>query len=267
MSAMKPRTDRPGRPHFSILLCALILFAVQLNRDLAVADVPQEARDGAAFYSDSAYSEAADAFRKATIAAPEDARWRYDLGLSEAKDEDYESALNNLQTTVGLASPELANQARFNVGNIHYAMENYGEAAKSYRNTLLRDPTDSDAKRNLELAMMKLAEQEPGDKEGDEDSSDGDEDKEKEKKDQQDEQKSDEEKEDESDENRDDSQSDQDQQDPQDEQQPEPDPRSDSTLTREQAERILRALADEEARLRDKAKNLQLLPAPAGKDW
>ena len=265
MSGMKSRIVRAGKMILPILSCALVVLAGFPETDLAVAAVPQEAREGAALYSDSAYSEAADAFRKATIAAPEDVRWRYDLGLSEAQGEDYESALNNLQTTVGLAKPELANQARFNVGNIHYAMENYGEAAKSYRNTLLRDPTDSDAKRNLELAMKKLAEQEPGEDEGDEKSSKGDGD--KQNKDDQEEQKSDEQ--DESGENEDRSQGDEDQQepDPQDEEPPDTAPQSDSTLTREQAERILRALADEEAKLRDKARNLQLLPAPAGKDW
>lgn len=266
MNRMKYRTNRPGKFSLPISLCTLLVLAGMIGADPARADVPAKAREGAALYSDSSYSEAADAFRSATIAAPEDARWRYDLGLSEAQAEDYESALNNLQATVGLAAPELANQARFNVGNIHYAMENFGEAAKSYRNTLLRDPADSDAKRNLELAMRRLAEQEPSDEKSDEESEEGDENEDKEK--QQDDQESDQEK-DRSDEEQDESEGDQDQQDqdPQDEEQPQPDPQSDSTLTREQAERILRALAAEEAKLRDKARNLQMLPAPAGKDW
>lgn len=266
MSGMKSRTKRPGKIVFPICVYALVVLAILMDADPTRADVPAKAREGAALYSDSAFSEAADAFRSATIAAPEDARWRYDLGLSEAQAEDYESALNNLQTTVGLASPELANQARFNVGNIHYVMENYGEAANSYRNTLLRDPADSDAKRNLELAMRRLAEQEPSEEKSDEESEEGDENEDQEKK--QGDQQSDEEK-DESEDDKDESEGDQDpqEQDPKDEEPPQPDPQSDSTLTREQAERILRALAGEEAKLRDRARNLQMLPAPAGKDW
>ena len=46
-----------------------------------------------------------------------------------------------------------------------------------------------------------------------------------------------------------------------------PPPHTGKTLSREQAERILRALADEEARLRDQARRIQAIPAPGGKDW
>jgi tetratricopeptide (TPR) repeat protein len=245
-------------------VCPYLLLSVLIVGALAGAtraDVPDEAREGAEFYRDSAFAAAADAFRQATIAAPEDPRWRYDLGLSEAQGQDYENALNNLQGTAGLADSNLAGAAWYNAGNVHLAMGNNAEAARAYRETLLRDPNDAEAKHNLELALKRLAQQQQQRQEQKQDSQEGD----QEKQDQDEQQKSDE---------KQDQKQNQDQQDPQDQnqsqepqEQPESQPQADSTLTREQAERILRALADEEAKLRDQARKIQAMPAPAGKDW
>jgi Ca-activated chloride channel family protein len=248
-----------------IVPAALLLVAACASGQGALAGVPAEARDGAALFTDSAYQEAADAFRQATIAAPDDARWRYDLGLSEALSQDFESALNNLSTTAASAPDNIAGPATYNAGNVHFAMENYAEAANAYRQSLLRNPQDTDAKHNLELALKKLAEQQEGpkpDSSQDGSNPDGD----QEKQDQQQQEKQDQQ--DQQDQQEKQDQQNQDQQNPdQQQQQEQQNQPSDSSLTREQAERILRALADEEARLRDQARRLQAIPAPGGKDW
>jgi Ca-activated chloride channel family protein len=238
----------------------LLTVLISVSADVTEAAVPDEAREGTDLYRDSAFAAAADAFRQATIAAPEDPRWRYDLGLSEAQGQDYENALNNLQSTAGLADSSLAGAALYNAGNVHLAMGNNAEAAKAYRETLLRNPDDTEAKHNLELALRRL-EQQQQEEQQEQDSKDGEE----EKQDQEEQQKSDEKQDQEQNQDQQDSENQEQNEDPQD--QPESQPQSDSTLTREQAERILRALAEEEAKLRDKARKIQAMPAPAGKDW
>lgn len=242
-------------------LCLGLLLAAAGAR----ADVPTDARRGAELYKDSSYKEAADAFRQATIASPDDLRWRYDLGLSEAKGEDFESALNNLETTAGQAEPRIAGAAHYNAGNVHYAMGDFAAAAKSYREALVRRPDDADAKRNLELALKQLLlqqqQQQKQEQKPDSSSNEENKDKDQKNKDEQSSPDSDKQKE---------------QQQPDSQQNPDEaqndslqnqTPRPDSSVTREQAERILKALADEEARLRDEAKGMKVLPAPGGKDW
>jgi len=244
-------------------LSGLMLGVFLLARG-AEADVPAEARRGTELYRDSSYQEAADAFRQATIASPDDPRWRYDLGLSEAQGRNFESALNNLTTTAQKAEPKIAGAAHYNAGNVHYAMGDYAAAAESYRQALMRRHDDVDAKRNLELTLRQLLQQQQQKPDS------SAEDKEK-KKDKEDEEKSQNQQKEQSQDS-----------DKQDRQQPDakgnPDenqtdslqnqePRPDSSVTREQAERILKALADEEAHLRDLAKGMKVLPAPGGKDW
>ena len=254
-------------------LVLLILMGMALASPFraALADVPSEARKGAALFAESSYTEAAEAFRQATIAAPDDARWRYDLGLSEALDEKYEDALNNLSATSRLATPEVAAAALYNTGNVHMATGKYTEAARAYREALLRNPRDLEAKHNLELALRELQkpqEQKPDSSGQKNDSTKQDQSKQddKQKQDQKD-------KQDQKQDSQDQQQQQKNQQSPgQDssaQQPPEPKPgeQADSTLSREQAERILRALADQEARLRSQAKKVIGIAAPGGKDW
>lgn len=233
------------------LLAACVLCAAAGAR----ADVPAGARRGAELYRDSAYGEAAEAFRQATIAAPDDPRWRYDLGLSEARAGQFEGALGNLETSGRADDPEIAGAALYNAGNVHYAAGDFAAAAESFREALLRRPDDADAKRNLELALRQLMQQQQQQQQQPDSSGQQEE---EERQDRQDE----------GDQNQEspNGQPDDSNQDPGDDSL-DAQPEADSSLTREQAERILKALADEEARLRDQAKRLRAIPAPGGKDW
>lgn len=256
------------------------VLAVMVNaaatQPAAVAGVPEEARDGARLFADSSYKEAADAFRQATIASPDDVRWRYDLGLSEALGQDFENALNNLGATARQAPPEVAGASLYNAGNVHLTQDHFAEAAGAYRQALVRNPDDVEAKHNLELALRKLQEQKQNqsDKQNDSTQNEKQKDKDSESKGenqkQKDQEKKDQKQQDQEDKNQKDDPSQNQNQDST-SQEPPPDPGqqppSDSTLTREQAERILRALADEEARLRNQVRKAMVLPAPGGKDW
>jgi tetratricopeptide (TPR) repeat protein len=244
--------------HGAGLPAALVL----LFAGTAQAGVPAEARRGTELYRDSAYKEAADAFRQATIASPDDARWRYDLGLSEARGQDFENALNNLETTARTADPPVAGAALYNAGNVHYATGDFQAAVRAYRDALRHRPDDPDAKRNLELAQKQLQQQQQQQQNNDQQKPDSSSQK-------QDQQKQDQKSQDQSDKDKEnpgqnsESNPEENPTDSLDQKQPRPD----SSVTREQAERILKALADEEARLRDEARNLRVLPAPGGKDW
>jgi hypothetical protein len=243
------------------LVLALAALACAFPPQMAHSAVPDEARTGAELYKDSAYKEAAEAFRQATITEPNDIRWRYDLGVSEAKSEDFENALGNLEASSRASDPRIAADAHYNAGNVHYANGDFMNAAKSYRASLLRRPTDPDAKRNLELALQQLLKQQQ--QQGDSSQQQ----KGQSQKNQQDQKGGQQ--------GSDSTQQEQQQQvgnqdstrnESGDSLQNAPD-LPDSVISREQAERILKALADDEAKLRDQARRMRVLPAPGGKDW
>ncbi|MDP6512567.1 MAG: tetratricopeptide repeat protein, partial [SAR202 cluster bacterium] len=75
---------------------------------------------------------------------------------------------------------EISRNSLFNIGNVLFLSEQYPEAIEAYKETLRIDPTDLDAKHNLELALQQLQQQQqqpqPGaseDEEGDEQQPEG----------------------------------------------------------------------------------------------
>lgn len=247
----------------SVLLLAAGILLWPLSA--LAADVPQEAREGTKQYKQEDYDKAAESFRQAVIAAPSDDRWRYGLGLSQAKSGDLESAAGTFESAANAKDPKVAADALYNEGNVHLAQKNYAEAVKSYRRSLLKQPQDPDAKRNLEIAMAKLLEQQQQQQQNQSSDSTGQQ--------QQDQnQKGDQQKDkDKQQQNNPDSSQSQQQQ-PDSTQQAQQDSlqnaqQPDSTMTREQAERILQSLADKEAKLREQAHRVIAAPAPGGKDW
>ena len=55
---------------------------------------------------------------------------------------------------------DVAQGARFNAGNTHFARKNWPDAIRNYQEALRLDPADRDAKKNLELALLQMQEEE-----------------------------------------------------------------------------------------------------------
>lgn len=60
---------------------------------------------------------------------------------------------------LGASKPLLASKAVYNLGNIDFEAENYGEAVKNYKQSLRLNPKDNAARRNLRIAQLKLQNQ------------------------------------------------------------------------------------------------------------
>ena len=74
------------------------------------------------------------------------------LGDAEKALEFYEKALES-------GNPEAVQRSNFNLGNLNLGTQNPGEAVKKYIDYLKANPEDVDAKRNLELALRMLEQQ------------------------------------------------------------------------------------------------------------
>jgi Ca-activated chloride channel family protein len=108
---------------------------------------------GNRYYETQEYEPALQAYTEAQIHAPEAPELYYDIGNVLYRQEDYAGAEEAFARALGGAAPGLAARASFNLGNAQFRQQRYEEAARSYRRSLEIDPSDTDAKRNLELAL------------------------------------------------------------------------------------------------------------------
>jgi tetratricopeptide (TPR) repeat protein len=100
---------------------------------------------------------AADAADTAHRLAPEDPRTGFNAGTAHLAAGHARQAAKLLEPAakaVGRTTPELAPAAWYNLGNAQMAAGDSAAAVEAYRQTLLRNPNDADAKFNLELALQ-----------------------------------------------------------------------------------------------------------------
>lgn len=196
-----------------------------------------ETREGNRLYEEGRFAEAHEKYLEALLADPDSPIIRFNDGNALYRGEDYESALESFRAAVEGGDPELAAAAWYNLGNTLYRQGALPESLETFKQALRADPADPDAKHNLERVLQEMQEQQEqqqGDGENDEENED-----ESEQQPQGGEQN----------------------QDPQNQPNPEPDPERDSEesesppqegtpppgeMTREEAERLLDAIQEDQ---------------------
>jgi len=97
-------------------------------------------------------------YRDAEIEKPESPELSYNLGNVMYQQEKYQDALERYYKA--LSSGELGHQAQayYNLGNTSYRSGKYPEAIQAYQKCLELTPDDEDAKYNLEFVRKKMKE-------------------------------------------------------------------------------------------------------------
>jgi len=118
-------------------------------------------QEGNEAFAKQAYEEALAAYQTAQIEAPEMAEPYYNAANSLYRQGKYAEALEQMQQALSFAQDEaLAQNSRFNMGNTAYNTQEWEPAVESYKQALLLNPDDPDAKYNLELALQQQQQQE-----------------------------------------------------------------------------------------------------------
>ncbi|HET9227454.1 MAG TPA: tetratricopeptide repeat protein [Thermoanaerobaculia bacterium] len=91
--------------------------------------------------------------------APEDPLTGYNAGTANLSAGRARRAAKILDQAVKIAPPELAPNAWYNLGNARLAAGDPAAAVEAYKQTLLRNPTDAEAKHNLEIALREREQQ------------------------------------------------------------------------------------------------------------
>jgi Ca-activated chloride channel homolog len=83
----------------------------------------------------------------------------YNLGNSLIKQNRSDQGIQALNQSLSQGNSEIKTRSWYNTGNALFSKGNFQDAAQAYIQALKLNPSDKDAKHNLELSLMKLNQQ------------------------------------------------------------------------------------------------------------
>jgi len=111
-------------------------------------------------YETGKYEEAQAAYEQLGLDNPKDIRYRYNRGCAAYQNQDYQSALAAFSSVYRRAdNDETRFKAVFNLGNSAFQSGDLTHAVEYYRQAIVLDPENEDARYNLEFAMTELEKQ------------------------------------------------------------------------------------------------------------
>jgi len=219
-------------------------------------------RDGVRAYEDGEFAEAEVQFRKAESINQESYEAEFNTGTALYEQEKYEETVKQYESMLSQTDDEQsAARIWHNIGNSLLEAQQYGPSIEAYKNSLRKDPGDDDTRYNLAYAKQKLKEQQQGNQ--DQDQQQDKEENSEQQQDQQEEDKNQEQQDQQEQEQQD--QQEQEQQDQQ-EQEQQSAPRE---ISKEDAERMLQAIQQQEKDVKEKVDKQKAAVAKVKteKDW
>ncbi len=120
----------------------------------AFADSPRAAASrGVKLYGKEEYDKAMTEFMAGLEKTPDRPELRYDLGTALYRLQQFPQAAEAFNQAASKKNPKVASDAWFNLGNSLYNAQKFDDAVKAYKNSLILNHQDKDAKHNLELAL------------------------------------------------------------------------------------------------------------------
>ena len=229
-----------------------MIMSLLLSENIGAQQDRKLIREGNREFEKEKYDDSEILYRKAQEDTKLPFVTSFNIGDALYKQEKYEEAASQFQKLSEQESEKLSGAGSFhNLGNSYLQASKLEESIEAYKNALRRNPNDLETKYNLAFAQDKLKEQQQEQQQDKDQDKDQDQDKQDKNQDQ---------------ENQDDKQDQQDkdkQNDPKDqeqnqnqEQKPSPD-----QISKEDAERILQALQEDEKDVQDKVKKAKAAKA------
>jgi hypothetical protein len=150
------------------LVCFLLLFLIPVAGTLAQTE-NKLIRQGNRLYADQSYKDAEIDYRKSVDKNPESVPGRFNLGTSLYKQNNYQEAILSFDSVVSTnPDDKILSQAYYNLGNsmLKFSQDSAGAQSnalqgsiESYKQSLRLNPDDSAAKYNLAYAQRLLQRQ------------------------------------------------------------------------------------------------------------
>lgn len=248
------------------------IFLLILNMLFAISAFAQsghkQVTEGNKLYAEEKYDEANNKYRDALIESPESSIVNFNIGDVQYKKRNFEEAIKSYEKSTSSDDISLRSKTYYNIGNTLYKMAKLPESILAYKKALELNPEDEDAKYNLEYVRAKLKdnsekqpqenqqqEQQEEQQQQDQQNQDTEQNSEEEQQEQQDEQEQEQ------------SSEEQQNQDQQQEEQQQEQAAEPKEISKEDAERLLNALQNEEKDLLKEQKPKRRGRPFRGKDW
>src|SRR5690554_2408433 len=239
--------------HIIINYSMLLLLLTAAASNTAAQEERPHVRRGVALLEQERFAEAEAEFRSALQLKPSSFEAAYNLGTALFRQEKYDEALQQLQATTPFANDDKQRLASLfhNLGNSYLFGQNIDQSIEAYKQALRHNPLDDETRYNLIAAMKLKDEQEEQEEEQQEQQEQEQQEQEQQEQEQQEQQEQEQE------------QQEQEQQDQQQQQQQESE-----GISRENAERLLQALEEDEKELLEKMnQNREKQPVRIEKNW
>lgn len=151
-----------GVPGFGRILPVLVILFLLMTWAGAFAQQPAKfIRKGNSEYNNAKFKDAEINYRKALDKSPQSVKAAYNLGDALYKQGDYEKAASSFSNVAGQKSlGDKSKAAAFhNLGNSMLQEKKYSESIEAYKNALRLNPKDEETRYNLAYAMTKLQQQ------------------------------------------------------------------------------------------------------------
>jgi tetratricopeptide (TPR) repeat protein len=231
----------------------------------------KQVRLGNKLYEQKKYKQATAEYKQALQKNPGYVPGLFNLGNALYQQNNLDQARQVLTATAKQAKDkEVKADANYNIGNTYMKQQKWEEAANSYKAALRSNPQDEAAKYNLSYALAMMKKNQGGGGKNDKQNKDQNKDQQKQNKDDKDQNKNQQNKQDQNQDQQNKDQQNKDQQNQNQEKQnqkdqhPQPQP---SKLSKDQADQLLNALAQEEKKLHDKKEKGKAVRVKMDKDW
>ncbi len=134
------------------LMILIGILSVNIFAEILTYDKVLKNLKGTKFYKKEEFEEAKKEFNENAIKNPKDGKLHYNLGNSQYKKGELEAAENSYNLSLRDQNFSDRSLAFQNLGNVKFQQQDYKNAILNYRNALIEDPQNLDARYNYELA-------------------------------------------------------------------------------------------------------------------
>jgi len=141
---------------YKSLICTLVLLAIPSTFGNIVAESffnpgAEKIQDGIESFQNQDYKQSLDKFQKADEEFGNDPRLEFNKGTTIAKSGDVLKSLPHFQKALDSKDSSLRSKSYFNMGKAYESAQDSKKAIESYRKAIQEDPSNLDARKNLEL--------------------------------------------------------------------------------------------------------------------
>jgi len=134
----------------------IFVFLALLSFGLPAESVREKTKEANELYQGEKYDQALTKYQDALLSDPENKRLQFNVGNALYQKKKYEEALKEYQKVIGTEKLLLEGQTYYNLGNALYRLNKLPESIMAYQQALKINPDDMDAKYNLEYVRRKL---------------------------------------------------------------------------------------------------------------